>query len=180
MIGCIILSAFLAVMAVKFLAHRRCGAGAHWGWSGYGPGPWHGYGPGPRGDRGGHGGRRWMWMLLSRLDLSPAQEKVVRAEFETLKSKAESLREEGSQSRADMARAIRGEDFDEEALAGMFVRHDDRMRELREDVGRGLGRIHTVLDPAQRERLADLIERGPFRAAWGGAWGGPYRSHHEV
>ena len=178
MIGCIVLSAFLAVMAVKFLAHRGgCARAGHhgWGgpWGGFRSGPWHGYGPGPRDDAGfGYGRDRWMWVVLSRLDLSPAQEKVVRAELETLKQKARTIRDEGSQSRSDMARAVRGEEFEEGALASMFIRHDDRLHGLREDLGGALGRIHAVLDPAQRERLADLIERGP-RAR---PWGGPYRS----
>jgi uncharacterized membrane protein len=181
MIGCIVLSAFLAILAVKFIAHRRgCAAGAGpWGWGrpgwgghhGHGHhGPWHGFGPGPSGGRWGGRGR-WMWAALYRLDLSPAQEKVVRAEIETLTRKAKSLRDEAKQSRADMARAIRGEEFEEDALATMFIRHDDRLHDLRQDLGGALGRIHSVLDPEQRERLADLIDKGSH------GWGGPFRSH---
>lgn len=179
MIGCIVLSAFLALVAVKFIAHRRCAAGAGpWGWrehgwGGPGHGPWHGFGPGPRGD---HRRGRWMWAVLSRLELSPAQEKVVRAELEKLKQTAKGMRDEGKQSRADMANAIRGEELDENALAAMFMRHDDRLHDLRQDLGGALGRIHAVLDPDQRERLADLISRGSF----GGRFGGPYRTADEV
>ncbi|HWM84693.1 MAG TPA: periplasmic heavy metal sensor [Kofleriaceae bacterium] len=169
MVGCIILTAFLAVMAVKFLhRHNRCADGPwSWGgpWAGPGGGRWHG----PEARHGGPGRSRWMWTVLARLDLSPAQEKVVRAELQTLKQKARSVRDEGSQSRADMARAVRGDDFDENALADMFVRHDDRLHGLRQDLGGALGRIHTVLDPAQRERLAEMIEKSPA------VWGGPYR-----
>jgi hypothetical protein len=178
MIGCIVFTAFLAVMAVKFFHHRRlCGAGPHgwhrhpWGWHGRHwdlGGPWHGFGPGPRSEG------RWMWAVLARLDLSPAQERVVRSELETLKQKLKAARGEGAQSRSDLARAVRGEDFEEGALASMFIRHDERLHDLRQDLGGALGRIHAVLDPAQRERLADLIERGPSRMAWGG----PYREHH--
>ena len=174
MIGCIVLSAFLAVMAVKFMAHRHGCAhawGGPWG-GGHRHGRWHGHGPHGHGDRGfGRGG--WMWVALARLDLSPAQEKVVRAEVETLKQKAKAMRDEAGQSRADIARSVRGEEFEEGALASMFIRHDDRLHGLREDLGGALGRIHTVLDPAQRERLADLIERGPRHQH---GWGGPYRS----
>ena len=172
MIGCIVLTAFLAVMAVKFVAHRRfCGAGGprswHGPWGGQWGGHWHGFGPGPRSEGGG----RWVYWMLAGLDLSPAQEKVVRVELETLKQKARSVREEGAASRADMARAVRGEEFEEDALASMFIRHDDRLHTLRQDLGGALGRIHTVLDPAQRERLAEMIEKG----ARGAAWSGPYR-----
>jgi uncharacterized membrane protein len=173
MIGCIILTAFLAVMAVKFIGHRRhCWGGGHrhWGGPSGGPwgGPWHGFGPGPSSE---HVGNRWGYWLLARLDLSPAQEKVVRAELHTLKQKARTLRDETTASRADMARAVRGEDFEEDALASMFIRHDDQLHNLRQDLGGALGRIHSVLDPAQRERLAEMIEKGPR----GAAWGGPYR-----
>ncbi|HKE16754.1 MAG TPA: periplasmic heavy metal sensor [Kofleriaceae bacterium] len=174
MVGCIILSAFLAVMAVKLIAHRRCWAGGHghWGhrgrWGGPWGGPWHGFGPGPSSE---HLGNRWSYWLLASLDLSPAQEKVVRSELETLKQKVRTVRDESAASRADMARAVRGEDFEEEALASMFIRHDDHLHTLRQDLGGALGRIHSVLDPAQRERLAAMIEKGP-RAA---SWGGPYR-----
>lgn len=171
MIGCIVLTAVLSVLAVKFLFHRRlyglaghCGHHHGGGWRGH----WRDAG-GWRGPGAGRGG--WMWLLLSRLDLSPAQERVVRSELETLKQKVKAAREEGAQSRADVARAVRGEEFEENALADMFVRHDERLHGLRGDLAGALGRIHAVLDPAQRERLAEIIERGPRRARRGG----PYR-----
>jgi uncharacterized membrane protein len=167
MIACIVLTAFLAIMAVKFFARRHACAGGHWHGHGFGQ-PWHGFGPGPQSERGGG---RWVYSLLARLDLSPAQEKVVRVELETLKQKARAVRDEGAQSRSDMARSVRGEDFEEDALATMFIRHDDRLHTLRQDLGGALGRIHAVLDPAQRERLAEMIEKGPTAALFGG----PYR-----
>jgi len=111
-----------------------------------------------------------MWAALARLDLSPAQEKVVRAELDMLKRRGRTLRDEGGQSRADLARAVRGEEFEEGALASMFIRHDERMHDLRGDLAGAIGRIHAVLDPEQRARLADILERGPSRS-----WGGPYR-----
>jgi len=172
MVACTLLTVFLAIMAVKFIAHRRaCREGGPWGWGGHHQwvaGPWHGFGPGPRSESGGN---RWVYSLLARLDLSPAQEKVVRAELETLRQKVRSVREEGAQTRSDMARSVRGDDFEEDALAAMFIRHDDHLHTLRQDLGGALGRIHTVLDPAQRERLAEMIEKGPT----GALWGGPYR-----
>jgi uncharacterized membrane protein len=173
MFGCIALTAFLALMAFKFLHHRRmCAAG--------GPGchphhHHHGRHGGPPWARGGRrGGRGMMWVALARLDLTPAQEKVVRAEVEKVRDKARGLKEEGQVSRGDMARAIRGDSFEEGALADMFVRHDDRMHDLRGEVAGALGRIHAALDPEQRERLADLLEEGP-RGLWRDMRRGPYR-----
>jgi uncharacterized membrane protein len=112
----------------------------------------------------------FLWHALERLDLTPAQEKVVKGEVDQLKDKARSLRDEGKSARDDMARSIRGESFEEETLAAMFIRHDDILHGLRGDLAGALGRIHAVLDPAQRERLADIIASGPR-----GPWGGPYR-----
>jgi uncharacterized membrane protein len=172
MFACTFLAVFLALMAVKFIAHRRaCADAGPWGWGHHRHrvwgGPWHGFGPGPQSERGG----QWVYALLARLDLSPAQEKVVRAEIESLRQKARGIRDEAAAARSDMARSVRGEDFEEDALASMFIRHDDQLHTLRQDLGGALGRVHAVLDPAQRERLAEMIERGPAAAMWGG----PYR-----
>lgn len=165
MIGCIALTAFLGLMAFKLIRHRHACAGGHGRWHG-GP-PWARHHHHHR-----HGGGRatWLWHALARLDLTPAQEKVVKSEVDQLKQKARGLKEEGTSARADMARSIRGESFEENALAEMFIRHDDLMHGLRGDLAGALGRIHAVLDTAQRERLADLIESGRRRP-----WAGPYR-----
>jgi uncharacterized membrane protein len=163
MIGCIALTAFLGLAAFKIIRHHRYACAA-------GRGHWAG---GPHwGHHGRHGGGRhsMMWHALARLDLSPAQEKVVKAEFQELKEKARGLKEEGKSARGDMARSIRGDSFEEGALAAMFIRHDDILHNLRGDLAGALGRIHAVLDPEQRERLAEMIESGPRRP-----WGGPYR-----
>jgi hypothetical protein len=146
-----------------FLRHHR-----HHGWAGGGCGH-RGWRGGHRGwDRGrdrGHGGPE---DVLDRLDLSPEQEKVVRTEVRTIFDQVRGLRDERDRTRSDLGRAVRG-DFDEVVLGEMFARHDERLEKLRGDVTGALGRIHAVLEPAQRERLADLIERGLHRGF------GPYR-----
>jgi uncharacterized membrane protein len=175
MIGCVLLTAFLGLMAIKFIAHRRCAAG--WGSWGGGP-PWgrrwaghhhhHHHHP----ERWGGGPRSMLWAVLAGLDLTPAQDKLVRSEVDRLRGRKGALAEEARSARGDMAAAIGGEEFDEESLAGMFVRQDDLMRELRGDLAGALGRIHAALDPEQRERLAELIAKGPGVMRGGG---GPYR-----
>jgi uncharacterized membrane protein len=161
----IALAAFLGLLAFKLIRHHRYACAGRGGFSG-GP-PWaHHHRHHHRGGR-----HRFLWHALSRLDLTPAQEKVVKAEVEQLKDKARNLRDEGKSARGDIASSIRGDSFEEEALAAMFIRHDDLLHGLRGDLAGALGRIHAVLDPEQRERLADLIERGAGR----GPWGGPYR-----
>ena len=174
MLGCIALTAFLGLVAFKLIRHRHGCAAGYGRWGG-GP-PWarghHHHHHHHRGESSYGGGRsRWMWHALERLDLTPAQEKVVKTEVDQLKDKARSLKDEGKTARADMAASIRGESFEEGSLAGMFIRHDDLLHGLRGDLAGALGRIHTVLDPAQRERLAEMIESGGPRRPWGG----PYR-----
>ena len=162
MIGCIALTAFLGLAAFKLIRHHRYACAGYGRWGG-----------GPRWSHHDHhhGGRRsMMWHALARLDLSPAQEKAVKAELDQLKEKARTLKEEGKSARGDMARSIRGDSFEEGALAAMFIRHDDILHDLRGDLAGALGRIHAVLDAEQRERLAEMIESGPRRP-----WGGPYR-----
>lgn len=173
-----IVGVIAGLVLLKAAVHHRhrhhawggAGCSGRAGWGG-GP-PWarHGHGHGHSHHRG-RGPGAWMWGALGHLDLSPAQEKVVRTEAKALADKARALKDEGARSRADMARAVAGEEFEEGALASMFIRHDDVMRGLREDLAGALGRIHTVLDPAQRERLAELLERGRR----GPLGGGPYR-----
>ena len=162
MIGCIALTAFLGLAAFKIIRHHRYACAGYGRWGG-GP-PWSHHGR-------HHGGRHsMMWHALARLDLSPAQEKVVKAEVAQLKEKARGLKEEGKSARGDMARSIRSDTFEEGALAAMFIRHDDILHNLRGDLAGALGRIHAVLDPEQRERLAEMLESGPRRPR-----GGPYR-----
>jgi hypothetical protein len=153
MMHCLVFAGvLLGVLAFK--AHRFHRMRWHAYHHGCGPEP----GCGPGAHACGHPRGRWrgfrgpLYVLFERLDLTPAQEKVVRAEVDRLRERA---------------RALRGDSLDETALADMFVRHDDRLRELREELGGALGRIHLALDERQRERLADLVERGFGR--------GPYR-----
>ena len=170
MIGCIALTAFLGLAAFKLIRHRHGCAAGYSRWGGGPPWAHHRHHHHHRGRRGRGGGPTFLWHALERLDLTPAQEKVVKSEFEQLVQKTRTLKDEGKSARDDMARSIRGDTFEEEALAAMFIRHDDLLHGLRGDLAGALGRIHTVLDPAQRERLAEVIASGPGRS-----WGGPYR-----
>ena len=138
----------------------------------------HGYGyggPGPRGwghERGpggwGGGGGRWwrggLALALRRLQATPDQEQVIREELDKLGAAFREHREEWSASRHDVAEAIRNESFDATTMGELFGRHDERLEELRKAVMEALGRIHAVLDDTQRQRLAEMIDRG--RGGW--------------
>ncbi|MCH9681792.1 MAG: Spy/CpxP family protein refolding chaperone [Deltaproteobacteria bacterium] len=158
------------------------GCGGPMGGHGYDPGwdegprggaPWSGAGP----DRGGgpgwgrQGGRMWrggLALALRRLQATPDQERVIREQLEQLRESMQSHREEWSTSRRDVAQAIRNESFDETTMGELFGRHDERLTEVRKAVMEALGHIHAVLDETQRERLAQMLDRGagswhPFR-----------------
>ena len=179
MIGLAIGAAALLGFAAIRRAHWRhhCGHGYHGHWHHHGHG--HGHGPGwgveyEEGWRGGGGGwrPRRMWWLLRRLDLSPAQEKVIRREVEQLVEKARTFRDEARSARGDVARAVGGDTFEQGALDAMFARHDQALAELRAAATSALLRIHDALDERQRKQLAELLEGGAFRGA---GFGGPYR-----
>ena len=156
-----------AVLAGGFLLLRKCRRhyGHHFHGCHYG---WHHHGPDHHGGRWFRGG----WFLdriLRDIDASPDQTRVIRDELASLFDEARELRKEAGASRDDVARVLRSDTVDENVLADVFTRHDDRLRDVRKHFVEALARVHDVLDERQRKRLAELIERGP-----GLRWG-PYR-----
>lgn len=180
---------------VKVLRHGSCGHGSYGssGGCGYGsPGGRWGGGPWSRGWGGphqGHGrwgggeGRGWggwggwgggqgfiLRALLEQLEATPAQEKVIASAFQELREELGKSRQELRKSRGDIAKVMRGSNFDEVLFGELFARHDTTLESMRKAVMGALGKVHVVLDDRQRARLADLIEHGPgyFR---------PWQSH---
>ena len=155
---------------------RRPYAFAHYrGWHG-----WHGR-MGRRGWQdeeswGGRGGgpgfgepgraRRMLRFVYERLGTSPAQETVLADAAEAVAGSFSSLRGEWQQSRGDVARALRADVFDVDALRDLFGRHDERIKVLREVLVTQGARVHEVLDARQRAALADFLERTPGRGRW--------------
>lgn len=160
MFGFLIGFASLVGLILMLKSKRRCGSGWH--------GEWH-----ERGERHGrrHAGKRgWVRWLSRRLDTTAGQEKEIAAAVDELVGKARELRREGQATREDVARVLREDDLDENALGELFARHDDALREAQKAFAGALGRIHAALDSDQRAKLAELIARGrPIR------FGGPYR-----
>lgn len=163
--------------------HGHHGWHAHHGHHG-GPGGFGGHGPWARGwqapeggswagsQRGGGFGERWwrggLFAMMRRLQLTPDQQTVVREELEQLRTALGEHRPEWGATRRDVAQAIRGESFDATVMGELFGRHDERLTEVRKAVMEAIGKIHAVLDETQRQRLAELMERGagtwhPFR-----------------
>jgi uncharacterized membrane protein len=116
--------------------------------------------------------RRRMWAAMAWMDLSPAQEKLVRTEFGALREKAHAVKSEMRDSRGDLARAVSGQTFDKSALDAAFARHDRAISELRGQLSGSIERIHASLDDTQREKLAQMLDRNTRQAPPGA---GPYR-----
>ena len=150
------------------------GHGCHGGWHGGHHHGWHGGGPGGWGWRGHFARRAWFYGAMEALDLSPAQEKLVRTEFAAARDLLRNFKPELRETRADVARAVSGATFDRAAIDAAFARHDKAFGELRAQIAGSLERIHAALDDRQRERLAEMLDRG---RGWRGARpdGGPYR-----
>jgi Spy/CpxP family protein refolding chaperone len=173
---------------VKRLAfYRHFGGRGPWAFAGCGPsfagdggcgGGWHDgdhHGPSGRGRwrrHGGPGGSFWLRGLFARLDTTPGQEREIRAAIEEFQTAAREAKDGLRTVRADLARAIRGESFDEVAAGEASVRANVATSAIKDAFEASLKRVHAVLDAHQRERLAELLENGP---GFGRRWGNPYR-----
>ncbi len=150
------------------------------------------FGGGHCGGRGGHGFRRWggrrgigrsFWLraLYARLDTTPGQEREIRAAIEDLQSRARDAKSALPETRTNIGKALAGETFDESAFEAVRARLDATGEMLKDALSSALKRIHGVLDPKQRERLAAIVSEGGFgRWGRGGGYGGPYRGGAEI
>lgn len=146
---------------------QACAAARRWGRGGFG------------GHRGGIGGSFWLRALYARLDTTPGQEREIRAAIEELRERARDAKSNLPEARENIGKAIAGETFDTSAFEAVSARFDATGEKLKDALSSALKRIHGVLDPKQRERLADIVSRGGF-GGWGrgrgAGFGGPYRS----
>jgi uncharacterized membrane protein len=122
---------------------------------------------------------------LSRIDATPAQERVIVGEIDKLKERVRSVRGGLADANVDLAAAVRGPVLDDAALGAVLGRADGATSEVRAAALDALRNIHAVLDEKQRAELADIIETRSFRGrergrrggSGGGGWHrmGPYR-----
>lgn len=173
----------VVALAKMFFFRRRMWAYrmASEGFEGYGCEPhlrrrWGGFG------RHGGGLYRSFWLraLFARLDTTPGQEREIRAAIEELRERARDAKSSMKESRDGLGRAIGGETFDEGAFESVSARFDATSEKMKDAFASALRRIHGVLDPKQRERLAELLSRGMFGRGGPGGWGGPYRAGAEI
>ena len=114
----------------------------------------------------------WLRGIFARLDTTPGQEREIRAAIEEFENAARAAKGGLHDVREDLARAVRGESFDEVAAGEASVRANVATNAMKDAFEAALKRVHAVLDANQRERLAELIATGP---SFGGRWGNPYR-----
>ena len=138
----------------------------------------HGGHDGPPWTRHWHGGpgRRGLYMALSHLDASPAQERTIINEVDKLKERLRNTKASMKDARGDLAAAVRGPVLDDAALGAVLGRFDTAPGEARSATLEAVRNIHAVLDDKQRETVAELIDHGGWWSRHGrGPGGGPYR-----
>lgn len=124
----------------------------------------YGFGHGHGGCHGGHHGMRGHFFrrVLSRLDTTPGQEKVIREAISDIKDEAWSLRSELRGTKTEIAQAIRAPELDKALIDRVFAKQDEVIEKLRALLLSKAEQIHGTLDERQRKQLADMIESGPW------------------
>jgi len=137
-------------------AWAACGPAAHSGWDRFeASGTHHGDYAG-----GAFGVRRPLRFLAYKLDLDDTQIAELARILDELKTERAQAEVDGRRTVAALADAVAGESFDSaKAVEGAALRVKSAER-LRDAVVTALNRIHALLEPAQRERLAYLIRTG--------------------
>jgi Spy/CpxP family protein refolding chaperone len=142
-----------------------------------GPRGWHGHGGGgggwgggpPAGDGGGDGDgfgggafgvRRPLRFLAYKLELDERQVAELARVLDELKVERAQGEVDRRRSLTAFADAIGAESFDEARAKEAGALRVATAERLRDAVTKALGRIHAVLEPDQRERLAYLIRTG--------------------
>ena len=125
-----------------------------------------GFGPGR-----GFGKRFFVRHILEHVRATPAQERVITAAFEEFRDEMKkNVGGEGRRSRKEIVDALRRSTFDGVLLGEQVARHDTILENGRKAFVGLVAKIHDALEPEQRERLADLLERGPRFGSFRGAW----------
>jgi hypothetical protein len=95
--------------------------------------------------------------LRDRLRASSGQEKAFDEAVARLRSAIGDAQARMKEARDDIARAVRGDAFDDSAFDAAARRIDEAMQAIRGAARSALGDLHDQLDERQRETLGDLI-----------------------
>jgi Spy/CpxP family protein refolding chaperone len=109
---------------------------------------------------GGFGVRRPLRFLAHKLDLDEKQVAEVARILDELKTERAQVAVDDRRSLSEFADALGGEAFDGTKASTAGDRRVESAKRLRETLIQSLQKIHAVLNPQQRERLAYLIRTG--------------------
>jgi Spy/CpxP family protein refolding chaperone len=150
-------------------ARRAARCGAH---AGCGPEGGHGHGPGAHfGGYGGYGGggdelgagfgvRRPLRFLAYKLDLDESQVAELARILDDLKTERAQAAVDDRRTSSAFADAVSEATWDETKASAAAESRVKAAERLRDAVVKALGRIHAMLEPAQRAKLAYLIRTG--------------------
>lgn len=112
---------------------------------------------------GAFGVRRPLRYLAYKLALDEPQVAELARILTELKTERAQAEVDGRRAMAALADAIAGEQFDTQRASDAGAARVATAEHLRDAVTKALGRIHALLDPDQRERLAYLIRTGTLQ-----------------
>jgi hypothetical protein len=160
LVGSLCLAGFIKATHHRYYGYGGGGCGGgHRGFRGYGAGRSEARGRWGAGSRSA-GQAFWLHAISERLDATPAQEKVLLAAFEELRTLGKSSREAMKGARTEVAQAFRSPVFSEEAVGQATARIEGIMEDARK-TGIGIfAKVHEALDERQRDILAGLLENG--------------------
>jgi uncharacterized membrane protein len=119
---------------------------------------------------GGHGGLgrgETMRGMLTALETTPGQDRVIVSAFETLFERVRETGKGRQAAHAEIARAVASDTLDAHTLQAGLAREGELGAELRAELAAALSRVHEALEPRQRKQLAELIEEGLLARAFG-------------
>ena len=119
----------------------------------------HRHGGGFRGEES-FGVRRPLRFLAYKLELDDKQVAELARILDELKTERAQAAVDDRRTLSDFAEAVSGEAFDAKKAAGGADRRVESAKHLRDALVRSLEKIHAMLNPVQRERLAYLIRTG--------------------
>ncbi len=116
--------------------------------------------------------RRRDWILdrlSSRLDTRPSQDAALGEAVDALFEAFTEERGAFSRARSAVSDALKGAEYDGSVLDRLREEQDASMARMHQAVDGALKKAHAALDPEQRDRLADMLQKGPH---------GGHRCHH--
>jgi len=99
--------------------------------------------------------------VFRRLGTRPEQEQVVMTEADALAAEIRDLRGDAFALREELAELVAGPSLDATAVVRALQVRLARLDAIRPLVAEALARVHSVLEPPQRQELAALLRHGP-------------------